>query len=86
MTILRQEQESGVLEQHWIESRLPQDQLREVGILASDVFGDERRAAEWLCRPNAATDDRQPIALLGDDGGFARVRNFLLRIRYGVLA
>ncbi len=74
------------LVRHWIESHLPTAQIEEITVLATAVFEDESKAARWLSRINAATDGRPPIDLIGEENGYARVKNLLLRIEHGVLA
>jgi putative toxin-antitoxin system antitoxin component (TIGR02293 family) len=54
--------------------------------LAEEVFGDKETALNWLHQPNLAIDDRAPIDLLQTPDGCDRVKNLLLRIKYGVLA
>ena len=70
----------------WIASNLPADQIGKISALANEVFGDEPVATAWLREPNLAMDNKPPISLLGTQLGFDRVKNLLLRIRYGVLA
>lgn len=70
----------------WISTRLPIGQITEITQLATVVFGDQTVATSWLREPNLATDNQSPISLLGTPNGFERVKNFLLRIQYGVLA
>ena len=74
------------LEEDWIVSHLPTDQIGRTTSLAIEVFGDEDVAVAWLREPNLATDNKAPIAMLGTTEGYERVRNLLLRIEYGVLA
>jgi hypothetical protein len=70
----------------WISSHTPVQQIREMETLAEMVIGDKQEAVKWLSEPNPATDDKAPIDLLGDQAGYERVKNLLLRIEYGVLA
>jgi hypothetical protein len=74
------------LVQQWIADRVPVDQIREIEALAEQVFGDREAGAKWLSEPYLATDEKAPITLLGDQHGYERVKNLLLRIEYGVLA
>jgi putative toxin-antitoxin system antitoxin component (TIGR02293 family) len=70
----------------WIASHLPADEIGEISALATEIFGDAPVATAWLREPNLAMDNKAPIALLGTQEGFNRVKNLLLRIQYGVLA
>lgn len=70
----------------WIEAHVPTAQIEEITALASSVLDDRNRAVQWLSQPNAATDNRPPIDLIGENNGYERVKNLLLRIEYGVLA
>jgi len=69
----------------WIKTHAPVEQIREIEALAETVIGDRQQAFQWLSEPNAATDDKAPMDLLGDQSGYDRVKNLLLRIEYGVL-
>jgi putative toxin-antitoxin system antitoxin component (TIGR02293 family) len=51
--------------------------------LATDVFADETKAAEWLKRPSRALDSRVPIELLDTDAGTQTVEQELRRIQHG---
>jgi putative toxin-antitoxin system antitoxin component (TIGR02293 family) len=51
--------------------------------LAAGVFGDEKKAAEWLKRPSRALDNELPIKLLDTDAGTQQVEQELRRIEYG---
>ena len=70
----------------WINDHFPADQIADATALATEVFGDEAVALAWLREPNLATDNKAPVAILGTPEGLERVKNFLLRIQYGVLA
>ena len=78
--------ETAPLVEDWIDSNLPASQINKILDLANDVFGDMSVATAWLRQPNLAMDNKAPIAVLGTKKGFARVKNLLLRIQYGVLA
>ena len=69
----------------WVKTHAPVNQIREIEALAETVLGDREQASKWLSEPNLATDDKAPITLLGDQRGYDRVKNLLLRIEYGVL-
>ncbi len=60
--------------------------MQSITPLAVQVFGNEIAAVSWLNEPNLAMDNKPPSMLLGTEEGFARVKNRLLRIDYGVLA
>jgi putative toxin-antitoxin system antitoxin component (TIGR02293 family) len=70
----------------WAAENMPTAQIDEVTKLASTIFEDPQFAQAWLNRPNLATDNKPPIALLGNEEGLARVETLLRRIEYGVLA
>jgi hypothetical protein len=76
---------SAFLVQHWIRNHVPTTQINEISILASAVLGDKDKAVRWLSEPNPAMNNRPPIDLVGENNGFDRVKNLLLRIEYGVL-
>lgn len=75
----------GLLGQ-WVKTHAPVNQIRDIEALAETVLDDKQQAFKWLSEPNPATDDKPPIDLLGDQSGYDRVKNLLLRIEYGVLA
>lgn len=81
----RSDDDQEQLTASWINENLPADDIETIRSLARDVFGDRVIASEWLQRPNLATDNRPPIALLGTQEGFHRVKTLLQRIEYGVL-
>ncbi|HSU31601.1 MAG TPA: antitoxin Xre/MbcA/ParS toxin-binding domain-containing protein [Bryobacteraceae bacterium] len=51
--------------------------------LAVSVFGDEKKAAEWLKRPSRALNNELPIKLLDTDAGTQQVEQELRQIEYG---
>src|SRR5215472_5507363 len=51
--------------------------------LAVDVFGDARKAAEWLKRPNRALGKELPLELLDTDAGTQQVEGELRQIQHG---
>jgi uncharacterized protein (DUF2384 family) len=53
---------------------------------AEEIFGDAGIAKRWLQEQNLATEGKPPLALLGSENGYARVKTLLDRIDYGVLA
>jgi len=70
----------------WIQSNLPTGQMNSIVDLATKTFEDAEYANEWLNRPNPATDDKPPIALLGTEHGFKRVETLIQRLAYGIVA
>ena len=58
------------------------------GILAkaTQVFGTQKAAEEWLEQPATGLDQRRPIDLLATPAGVELVDEFLERLRYGVYA
>jgi putative toxin-antitoxin system antitoxin component (TIGR02293 family) len=60
--------------------------LLEIHALAQQVFGDARKAEEWLSRPNASLDGQAPAQLLKDDLGTAVVRDTLQQIDHGIFS
>jgi len=51
--------------------------------LATNVFGDEKKAADWLKRPSRALANELPIKLLDTDLGTQQVEQELRKIEYG---
>lgn len=58
--------------------------LAEVVAKATQVFGSQAAAEEWLRNPLAALDSRRPIALLATPYGTEMVETHLLRLEHGV--
>ncbi|AXF24644.1 hypothetical protein CUJ89_30750 [Burkholderia pyrrocinia] len=54
--------------------------------LATDLFEDGKRAAEWMSRANAELDGLKPIEVLDVQPGYDRVRDILNRAQFGVAA
>lgn len=56
------------------------------GILAraTEVFGSQRAAEQWLERPAMGLDQRRPIDLLATQAGVEIVERFPTRLHYGV--
>jgi putative toxin-antitoxin system antitoxin component (TIGR02293 family) len=53
---------------------------------ATDVFGSQSEAEQWLERPAIGLDQRRPIDLLGTPAGVELVEDYLERLEYGVYA
>ncbi|ARO34360.1 hypothetical protein NXC14_PC00828 (plasmid) [Rhizobium sp. NXC14] len=53
---------------------------------ATDIFGSQAEAEQWLERPAVGLDQRRPIDLLGTPAGVELVENHLDRLEYGVYA
>lgn len=53
---------------------------------ATDVFGSQAEAEQWLERPAVGLDQRRPIDLLGTPAGVELVEDYLARLEYGVYA
>lgn len=53
---------------------------------ATDVFGSQAEAEQWLERPATGLDQRRPIDLLGTPAGVELVEDHLARLSYGVYA
>jgi putative toxin-antitoxin system antitoxin component (TIGR02293 family) len=53
---------------------------------ATDVFGTQAEAEQWLERPAIGLDQRRPIDLLGTPAGVELVEDYLERLEYGVYA
>lgn len=51
---------------------------------ASDLFGSQEEAEQWLERPAMALDGRRPIDLLSTPAGVETVEEHLTRLEYGV--
>ena len=48
------------------------------------VFGDERRATDWLSTPLAILGNRTPAELLVTNDGIAAVERTLIRIEHNI--
>lgn len=53
---------------------------------ATEVFGSQEAAENWLNRPAIGLDQRKPIDLLATAVGVEAVQDYLTRIDYGVYA
>ncbi|MER8966215.1 DUF2384 domain-containing protein [Mesorhizobium sp. M0808] len=53
---------------------------------ATDVFGSQAEAEQWLERPAIGLDQRRPIDLLATPAGIELVEDYLERLEYGVYA
>lgn len=53
---------------------------------ATDVFGSQAEAEQWLERPATGLDQHRPIDLLGTPAGVELVEAHLERLEYGVYA
>lgn len=53
---------------------------------ATDVFGSQDEAEQWLERPAMGLDRRRPIDLLATPAGVELVEQHLTRLEYGVYA
>ena len=53
---------------------------------ATDVFGSQKEAEQWLERPAIGLDQRRPIDLLATPAGIELVEQYLTRLAYGVYA
>ncbi|WP_331375345.1 type II RES/Xre toxin-antitoxin system antitoxin [Sinorhizobium chiapasense] len=53
---------------------------------ATDVFGSQVEAEQWLERPAIGLDQRRPIDLLSTPAGVELVEDHLERLEYGVYA
>lgn len=51
---------------------------------ASQVFGSQEQAEQWLERPAMALEQRKPIDLLSSPAGVETVEDLLTRLEYGV--
>lgn len=58
--------------------------LARIVVAATETFGDEDQAREWLLQKNLALGGAVPIDLLDTGIGFQNVRDLLTRIDYGV--
>jgi putative toxin-antitoxin system antitoxin component (TIGR02293 family) len=56
----------------------------EVLARATEVFGSQERAEQWLVRPAIALDRRTPLELLDTAVGVEMVEDLLIRLDYGV--
>jgi len=58
----------------------------EIFAKATEVFGSQEEAEQWLDRPAIGLDQRRPIDLLATPAGVELVEDFLQRLEYGVYA
>jgi putative toxin-antitoxin system antitoxin component (TIGR02293 family) len=58
----------------------------EIKTLADRIFGDSKKADDWLRRPNTSLSGQRPIDLSKDELGAAVVREMLERIDHGIFA
>jgi putative toxin-antitoxin system antitoxin component (TIGR02293 family) len=56
----------------------------EVLAKATEVFGSQEKAEQWLERPAMGLNGRRPIDLLATPAGVEMVEDFLGRLEYGV--
>jgi len=70
--------------------RLSQEQsgrtwkFAEILAKATEVFGTQEEAEQWLERPAIGLDERRPIDLLQTPAGVELVQKFLTQLEYGV--
>ena len=70
--------------------RLSQEQsgrtwkFAEILAKATEVFGSQEEAEQWLERPATGLDQRRPIDLLQTPAGVELVQDFLIQLEYGV--
>ena len=53
---------------------------------ATEVFGSQNEAEQWLERPAIGLDQRRPIDLLSSPAGVETIEDHLTRLEYGVYA
>ncbi|MBR0689885.1 DUF2384 domain-containing protein [Bradyrhizobium manausense] len=58
----------------------------EILVKATDLFGSQEEAEQWLERPAIGLDRRRPIDLLATPAGVELVEQCLTRLAYGVYA
>ena len=58
--------------------------LAEILARATQVFGSQEEAEQWLERPAMGLDNNRPLDLLDTPAGVAMVEDFLTRLEYGV--
>ncbi|MFQ6575318.1 antitoxin Xre/MbcA/ParS toxin-binding domain-containing protein [Pseudomonas sp. UM16] len=51
---------------------------------AEHVLGNRDLAERWLAKPAIGLDHRSPCSLLTDHLGYGHVRDFLVRLEFGV--
>lgn len=79
-TVQRKQQHAGRL------SPAASDRLSRIDriySLATDVFGDGQKAAQWMKRPSRALTGELPLTLLDTDAGAQQVERELRQIQYG---
>jgi putative toxin-antitoxin system antitoxin component (TIGR02293 family) len=58
--------------------------LAEILARATQVFGSQEEAEQWLERPAMGLDNNRPLDLLDTPAGVEMVEDFLTRLEYGV--
>jgi len=56
--------------------------MQKILTLATEVFGSQQAAVEWLRKPAVGLDWRRPITLSQSPEGAALVETFLRRLAY----
>jgi putative toxin-antitoxin system antitoxin component (TIGR02293 family) len=70
--------------------RLSQEQsgrtwkFAEILAKATEVFGDQAEAENWLAKPAMALDERRPLDLLSSPAGVEMIEQLLGRLEHGV--
>jgi putative toxin-antitoxin system antitoxin component (TIGR02293 family) len=60
--------------------------LARVSSQAADILGSEKKAAQWLRRPNRALGNQVPLDLIDSDIGARQVDEVLGRIEHGSIS
>ncbi len=53
---------------------------------ACEVLEDDKKAKEWIRRPQVGLGEKTPIELLRTEAGAREVENLLWRIEYGIIS
>lgn len=60
--------------------------LARISAQATVTLGSERKAVDWLRRPNRALGNRSPLELMDSDIGTRQVEDTLNRVEHGIIS
>jgi|GEM_PF-4743010 len=62
------------------------EQRRDEIIAEADrIFGDPEKATRWLSKPKSFLDEMTPLDALKTASGYAKIKEMLIRIEYGMI-
>jgi putative toxin-antitoxin system antitoxin component (TIGR02293 family) len=60
--------------------------LARISAQTAETLGSEKKASDWMRRPNRALGNRTPLELLDSDIGTKQVEDTLSRIEHGIIS